>query len=108
MLKASSLIETIFATVIISIALLVGSSVYSKIISSAVSVREIRINEEVNAIYNSVKQNRAVLEEVYEFEGFKILSDTVGEALSRLYELRLSAIYDKDTLVKKYMIYEND
>lgn len=107
MLKASSLIETIFATVIISISLLIGISVYSKIISSAIGVRDVKIKEAMNSIYNSARQHRETLNEVYEYQGFKVFSETIEDQSMHLYELRLLAVYAEDTLVKKYMIYEN-
>jgi len=107
MLKAFSLLETIFAIVIISIAILAGVTVYTKVLSSSISITRLQMEMEMEVIYTTFKQKKEPLEKTFTFKNFEVLKKVDYEETEHLYRLKLIGILGRDTIVKKYIVYEN-
>ena len=107
--KASSMTESVLATAIISICMLLAVKIYALVLNETISDVALQGKQRVDELMQTVKLNQDFEPADFEYERFTIRKRVSSfEGSSNLREVRFLVKGERDSLVYKFLISSND
>lgn len=106
--KAFTLFESVVAITIISIALGIGTTVYSNIVNSERSIVNFESKSKINSLFYDVKSSKQFFPKSYQFESFDIVQNVMNyKGIENLYKISFDVIIaGKTSFTKNYLLYD--
>lgn len=108
-LQASSIAESVIATAIIAICMLLAVKVYTAVLNDTVSAIDVVSKFEVDRLVNRAKENQNFGSEEFEYPHFKIKKNAKQlDANISLMQINYAVMMKRDTVIYKFLVIKND